>query len=236
MTLMFGLSTRFVLSVVGGILILFAVLYGVHKVTGRSSDSEMSDSELAENRSMRRKVEKGGASGNRGRHDVSRTSMKATNEDEKIIMDVAAVARLEVVEQQKAQRERMAPLMEKRREFFASLEKVEDEQERNRLRMEWMEQQREKMMAARKTQDSESARKAQRLAGMGMKLQSLRRYDLIPELKPQAGKIRSLMAQYAKQHENSESASNQALWTQIEQSIQELRMQHQKLMHPEKFR
>ena len=233
---MFGLSMRFVLSCLGIILVLLGVLYGVHKVTQKPSNSETTDSELVERRSMRRPTERGASFGNSGRHGGSDVSMKAKNEDEQVIMEIAATARLAMTAQQKAQREQRAPLMEKRRAFFASLEAVEDEQERNRLRAEWMETQRAEMMELRKTQDTESTRATQRLAGLEMKLQSLRRYDLVPELKSQANEIRTLMAKYAREHENADLSGNQALWTQIERSIQELRMQHQKLMHPERFR
>ena len=234
MSPMFGLSKRFIFSFLGAVLITFAVLYGVHKATG---PEETETSEEGDIRSARRNVERSSSSGSRGSLPSNRdhTAVVAKSKDEQIIMDVVASARLEVAEQQKAQREKMAPLMEKRREFFASLQEM-DEQERNRLRAEWMETQRAEMMELRQTQDTESARASQRLASLGMKLQRLRRYDLVPELKPQANEIRTLMAKYAREHENSDLSSNQTLWTHIGRGIQELRMQHQKLMHPERFR
>ena len=234
---MFGLSKRFIFSFLGVILITFAVLYGVHKATG-TGPKETEVSEQGDTRSARRSVERNSSSGSRGSLPSGRDdqAVVARSEDEQIIMDVADSARLEVTEQQRVRREQMAPLMEKRREFFASLEAVEDEQERNRLRAEWMETQRAEIVELRNTQDTESAKASQNLASLGSKLQRLRRYDLVPELKPQANEIRTLMAQYAREHENSDISGNPALWTQIEQSIQELRMQHQKLMHPESFR
>ena len=126
----------------------------MHKATGTGS-KETEVSEQGDTRSARRSVERNSSSGSRvslasGRDDQA---VVARSEDEQIIMDVADSARLEVTEQQRVRREQMAPLMEKRREFFASLEAVEDEQERNRLRAEWMETQRAEMMELRNTQD-----------------------------------------------------------------------------------
>ncbi len=233
---MLGFSTRFIFSAFGVVLLVFGVLYGVHKFTSGASDPEAKDSELTDNRPMRRTIGQGASRGNGGRHSAGEASMKVKTADEQVIMNVAATARLAMAEQQRAQREKMAPLMKKRREFLASLETVEDEEERKRLRGEWFKKQRSEMMESRQAQDSESARASQRLASLEGKLHRLRRYELVPELKPQADEIKSLMAQYSRQYGESELANNQALWTQIEQGIQNLRMQHQKLIHPERFR
>ena len=106
MSPMFELSKRFIFSFLGAVLMAFAVLYGVHKATG---PEETETSEEGDTRSARRNVERSSSSGSRGSlpSNSDHSAVVAKSKDEQIIMDVVASARLEVAEQQKAQREKM---------------------------------------------------------------------------------------------------------------------------------
>lgn len=235
------LSSRFILSVCGIVLIAFAFLYGVHKITGPDAGDQTTAvvSERAGANVSRRSSERSKESRQPGVRSTAGGLglIQAKNADEQAILDVVSQGRKDVAEQQRLQREKMAPFMEERRAFFASLEEVEDDQEKSNLRAEWMSSQREKRVALMQAGDLDSAGVSQRHAGMGAQLQRLRGYDLIPQLKPKSNEVRSLMVKYIKLHKSGEDpANNDALWKQMEQGMWDLRTQHQELINPERGR
>ena len=223
---MFGLSMRFILSAMGMVLFLFAVLYGAHIITGEPRNNSTSDPDQGDALSHRRSSERIRAVKPSRRKSMASQPNKA---NEEVILNVAAKAKVEVAEQQRLQHD-------KRKEFFTSLEEIEDEQERSNLHAEWMAEQRETMKAKRQAGDTESAMSSQRLASMEGKLRSLRQYGLVPQLKPEVEKVHALMTQYAQQHESLAPDSKNTLWNQIEQGHQNLRRQHQQLINPERSR